>query len=138
MNEYDRPIPVPDELTMEFWAAAREHRLAFQRCKHCQTYAHPPVLFCKGCGELENPSFEFVPVSGRARIVNWTVMHDSMVKGFKPPWVIVLVEFPEQRHLFYVSILEDTDSPKLKIGADVEVIFRDISEEMSLPCCKLL
>jgi uncharacterized OB-fold protein len=112
--------------------------MAFQRCKYCQTYAHPPVLFCKGCGELENPSFEFVPVSGRARIVNWTVMRDSMVKGFEPPWVIVLVEFPEQRHLFYVSILEGTDLSNLKIGADVEVVFRDISEEISLPCCKLL
>jgi len=138
MKEYERPIPVPDESTKGFWAAAREHRMAFQRCKHCLTYAHPPVLFCKSCGELEHPSFEFAAVAGRAQIVNWTVMHDSMVKGFDPPWVIVLLEFPEQRHLFYVSILEGEDTSRLKIGAAVEMTFRDINAEISLPCCKLI
>lgn len=138
MQEYERPIPVPDDMTKGFWAAARQHCLAFQRCQHCQTYAHPPTLFCKGCSELDSPSFEFEPVSGRGRIVNWTVMHDSMVKGFVAPWVNILVEFPEQPNLFYASILEDGVSSDLRIGAEVEVVFHDINDEISLPCFKLL
>lgn len=137
MKEYERPIPVPDELTAGFWSAAREHRLVFQRCQHCQTYAHPPVLFCKGCGELDDPFFKFEQISGSGKIVNWTVMHDAMVRGFEPPWVNILVEFPEQRHLFYVAILEDGNVPDLKIGANVEVVFHDINEQMSLPCFRL-
>lgn len=138
MIEYSRPIPVPDDMTEGFWSAARNHQLAFQRCQHCQTYTHPPVLFCKNCCELDNPEFKFEPVSGLGRIVNWTVMHDAMVKGFVAPWVNVLVEFPEQRHLFYASILEDSISADIKIGARVQVVFNDINDDISLPCFKLV
>jgi uncharacterized OB-fold protein len=138
VEEYARPIPVPDEITIGFWQAARHHRLAFQRCEHCGNFAHPPVQFCRNCAELDDPKFEFVPISGKGSIVNWTVMHDAMVVGFEPPWVNVLVEFPEQKHLFFVAILQDGVVPGLRIGAGVEVIFTDISEDISLPCFRLL
>ena len=135
--KYDRPIPVPDDATSGFWTAARKHRLAFQQCQHCKTFSHPPTQFCKSCSNLDNPLFEFVPVSGKAKIVNWTVMHDSMVKGFEPPWAIVLAEFPEQAQLFYVAMLVESDMRDLKIGAEVDTVFHDINAEISLPCYKL-
>jgi len=137
MSEYLRPIPVPDENTERFWAAAREHKLSFQQCQHCLHFAHPPVLFCNHCNELDSPSFEFAPVGGIGTIVNWTVMHDAMVVGFDPPWVNVMVEFPEQLNFFYVAILEDGPVPELRIGAEVEVVFTDINDEISLPCFRL-
>jgi len=137
MTAYERPIPVPDEITAGFWTAARQHRLVFQRCQHCKSYAHPPVLFCKHCGNLDNPSFEFEQISGKGKIVNWTVMHDAMVSGFKPPWTNVLVEFPEQAQLYFVGILDEAKPADLKIGAAVEVVFHDINEEISLPCFRL-
>jgi len=136
-EKYGRPVPVPDEATAEFWAQAREHRLVFQRCQHCGTYAHPPVLFCQSCHNLDEPSFKFEQSNGLGKVVNWTVTHDPMVLGFEPPWVNVLVEMAEQPHLLFAAILEDGPSPQLKIGAPVEVVFRDVTADVSLPYFRL-
>jgi uncharacterized OB-fold protein len=140
MSSYEKPLPVPDETTGEFWAQARKHRLVFQRCQHCGTYAHPPVDFCSACHNLTDPSFRFEEVGTRGRIVNWTVMHDKMVRGFEDddPWVNVLVELDEQERLLFMATLEDGRVPGLVVGAPVEVAFRDVTDTVSLPCFRLM
>jgi hypothetical protein len=66
-------------------------------------------------------------------------MRDVMVKGFEQdqPWVNVLVEMDEQRSLCFVATLEDGLSPDLKLGATVEVVFKDVTPNISLPYFKL-
>lgn len=135
---YERPIPVPDETTAPFWEAVARHEVAFQRCQHCGRYAHPPVSFCAACHNLDNPSFTFEKVSGRGRIVNWTVIVDHMVAGFAEsgPIVHVLVALDEQEDLLFPATLIG-DTSGLRIGAPVEFVFRDVTEGVTLPYFQL-
>ncbi|MEW1863293.1 OB-fold domain-containing protein [Streptomyces sp. NPDC088194] len=139
MTEYAKPVPVPDEDTAPFWEAARRHELAFQRCDHCGTYAHPPVRFCRGCHDVTEPSFGFATITPRGRIVNWTVIHDAMVQGFAgdAPWVHALVSFDDQPGLTFAATLIDGVGDGLKLGAAVEVVFKDVSRDVTLPLFKL-
>lgn len=138
-ESYDRPVPEPDEMTAGFWEQTLHDRLAIQRCQHCGTYAHPPVQFCRNCHNLDDPSFQFEPVSGRGVIVSWTVLHDQMVSGFEtePPWVNALVELEEQPGLEFLATLEDGPVPDLVLGAPVEVTFQHVTPHVSLPYFKL-
>jgi uncharacterized protein len=139
MAEYAKPLPVPDEETAPFWAAARRHELVFQRCHYCGSYAHPPVQFCLHCHNVAEPRFDFAPVSPRGKILNWTIMRDAMVQGFAGdvPWVHALVSFDDQPGLTFAATLVDGPSDKLRVGAPVEVIFTDVTDGEALPFFRL-
>jgi uncharacterized OB-fold protein len=137
-KDYDRPIPVPDEATAPFWEAVAKHEMAFQRCQHCGRFAHLPVAFCRGCHNLDQPSFAFERVSGRGRVVNWTVIHDHMVAGFAgaDPLVHVLVAMEEQDDLLFpATLIGNTEG--LRLNAPVEVVFRDVTDGVTLPYFQL-
>jgi len=110
-----RPVPVPDDVTAPFWAAAREGRLVVQRCARCGTFQHPPRARCTSCGGEP----VFTEVSGDATLVSWTTAHDPVVPG-RPrglaPVVIVVVELVEQPGLWLVSDVDD--AAELRIGAN--------------------
>ena len=141
VERYNKPLPVPDEATVGFRAHALQDRLAFQRCQHCGKYAHPPVPFCRGCHDLDDPSFRFEPVSGRGTVTTWTIIGAvPMVAGFEnePPWVNVLVELDEQRDPdLFLATLVDGPSASLAIGVPVEVTFKHVTPHVSLPYFKL-
>jgi hypothetical protein len=127
------PTPYPSELTRPFWEHAAAGRLAFQHCDHCGAFAHPPVDFCAHCHQVERPSFTFVAVSGTGHIVNWTVIHDAVVRGFGPqPWIHALIRLEEQTDLLYAATLECADlEPSL--GARVRTIFRQDTPGIGVP-----
>ena len=137
-TEYKKPIPVPDEKTSGFWEAARQHQLSFQRCNHCGYFFHPPTIYCSNCNAFE-PSFGWTPVSGKGKVKSWVVMYDPLVSGFEDdvPWVNVLVQLDEQEDLLFLSGLEDGPNAPIKLGAPVEVTFKDVSPEISIPYFKL-
>jgi uncharacterized OB-fold protein len=130
-----RPLPVPDEGSKGFWENARQHVLSIQRCEHCGNLAHPPVEFCAVCHRLDRPLFRFEPVSGRGRLVTWTVIHRSIVAGFEQesPWTNAIARLDEQEDLFLLASLERSEGQVLAVGDPVEVVFSDISSDISLP-----
>src|SRR5258708_1666218 len=100
-----KPVPVPDDLSRPFWDAARDHRrLVLQRCASCGYYNHPPRLACDACLSQQ---FRFEPVSGRATIYTFTVMHQRDVAGFESeaPFINLVAELEEQPRLLMVSNL---------------------------------
>jgi uncharacterized protein len=139
MTVSQRPLPVPDEETRGFWEKASEHVLAIQRCHHCGNLAHPPVPFCSVCHRLDRPSFSFEPVSGRGRLVSWTVIDRSMVTGFEHdgPITNALVRLDEQDDLLMMATLEPSEVP-FAIGQAVHVVFLDVSPDISLPMFQIV
>jgi uncharacterized OB-fold protein len=132
-----KPIPVADELSRPFWDAAKARRLEVQRCGSCGYYNHPPRPYCDACLAQE---LTFVPVSGRATIYTFTVMHQRDVAGFEDeaPFVTIVVELTEQAQLLMVSNLPKGDRSKLSIGAEVEVYFEERSEGVVIPQFRII
>lgn len=128
----EKPVPVADELSQPFWDAAKEHRLAIQRCAECGYRNHPPRPTCDRCSSQR---LEFAPVSGRGTIYTFTVMHQPSVAGFEDevPYINIVVELEEQPMLFMVSNLPHAEIDRIRIGRPVEVWFEDRGSGLVLP-----
>lgn len=133
-----RPVPVPDERSTPFWAAAAEHVLTIARCSRCGAYAHPPDVVCPHCGSTD-PDFGFVPVSGRGSIRSWTVVRQSFLPGFDDdlPFVLVDVELTEQPDLRIIGRLLDGPDAAIALGALVRSAFEDVAAGVAVPAFEL-
>jgi uncharacterized OB-fold protein len=134
VNEPQRIVPVPDELTEGFWTAAASGVLAVQRCVDCGHRQHPPERLCVSCGGTRLP---YQPVSGDATLFSWTVTRHNLVPMYEPelPYVAVVVELVEQPNLFCVSDLfgRDVDVSALHAGMPMRVTFDARAGDVTLP-----
>jgi len=49
MTAYKKPIPTITPEMQPFFAAAKRHELAVQRCTQCGTHRFPPRELCSQC-----------------------------------------------------------------------------------------
>jgi uncharacterized protein len=114
-----RVLPAPDESTEFFWRSGQDGRLRFLRCQSCGYYLHPPIPRCPSCA-----SRDLAPeaVSGRATVHSFTVNHQPWT-GETDPWVIAIVELPEQEGLRLTTNIVGCEPDEVAIGQAVEVTF---------------
>lgn len=122
-------MPTPE--TRPFWEAARRHELTLQRCRACDRYIYYPRAACPHClsGDLE-----WRRVSGRGTLNTFTVVYRGQ-KGFSlgPPYVIAIVDLAEGPRLMTNLVGIEPDPAAIRIGMPVEVVFEDVSADVSLP-----
>ncbi len=132
MTHPERPLPEPDDLTRFYWEHARQHQLAILRCGDCGSFVHPPRPLCRGC--LSDDLAPHV-MSGRGRVHSYTLTHYVFHPAFADavPYPVALVELEEDPGVRIVSNLVQIDPRRIRSGMAVEVVFEDVSEEISLP-----
>jgi hypothetical protein len=123
-----RALPVPDELSDPFWAAAREGKLLIQRSPRtgkCQWY---PRGHC-----LDDPSQtpEWIEASGLGTVYSYSIIHRTGNPAVEPPFAIALVELDEG--VIVTANLVEIDLESIVIGMRVGVVFESISPEISIP-----
>lgn len=126
-----RPLPLSDPLSQPFWDAARRHELHMQGCDDCGRLAYPPQIACRHCGSTQS---HFVPLSGRATLHSWTVLHDAPSPGFRDrlPVILAVVELEEQAHLLMSANLLDIAPDALRIGLPLQARFEDVTHDCTL------
>jgi uncharacterized protein len=124
-----RILPVADELTAPYWAAAREHRLVIQRCR-CGRLFHPPVVSCPECA---GATLTWKQVSGDGQVYAFTRVEHPVhpVMTGHTPYIVVLVELAEGPRI--LTNLRHCDPSAVHVGLPVRVLFEDVSETVSLP-----
>jgi uncharacterized protein len=141
-------IPDNDTEWKGYFEAAREHRLAMKKCRHCGLLRYPPGAACPWCTALE---WTWQDVSGKGTIHSYEIVEQAIQAGFRDwaPYPVVLVELDEQRgqptaeeglRLISNLVTDDFTAEKeenVAIGKRVEVTFLDVSPEFSLPLFKL-
>ncbi len=129
-SDFSFPIPVPTLDNQQFWDACRQHRLVIQRCLECQSYRHPPRPACHRCNSVE---WEWTKSKGRGIVYTYTVTHQAVHPALtdRVPWLVVLVELEEGVRM--ISNLADCPIDRVEIGMEVEVVFVDVTEELTLP-----
>jgi len=132
MNRYKKPLPTPDIETKEYWEGCKRHELLVQRCKDCGTYRFPPMPMCPECNSMNK---EWAKVSGRGGVYSWFVVHYATHPDFvdEVPYAVVLVELEEQANLRIPSNMVDCKIEDIRAGMPVEVVFEDVTNEISLP-----
>ena len=96
------------------------------------------MTVCPRCQNRDPEKYVYERVSGRGTIVNWTVIRDHMVSGFEEsgPVTHVLVRLEEQDDLMYpATLVGDLDG--LALDAPVHVLFRDVTDEITIPYWEL-
>jgi uncharacterized protein len=133
-----RPVPVPDESSAPYWAAAARHALALARCARCGSFAIPPGQACPHCGSTD-PEYAWQEASGRGTVRSWTVIRQSFLPGFDAdlPFLLVDVELAEQPGLRMIGRLLDGPRAPVTIGAPVAVAFEDLGGDVSVPAFTL-
>ncbi len=133
MSIYSKPLPVPTIESKPYWEACKRHELRIQRCKRCNRYRHDPQPMCPYCHSLE---VEWAKVSGKGKVYSYGVTHRAFHPGFadEVPYASVVIELDEGVRM--VSRMVDAKTDELRIGMPVEVVFQDITDEITLPMFK--
>jgi len=129
-NGYGKPLPRIDDVNRPYWEAAKRHQLLLQRCEECGHHRHPPGEICPSC---LSDSFAWVRASGRGVVYTWTVFHQVYHQAFAKdvPYAVVVVELDEGPRL--ITNLLHCRIEDIKVGMPVEVVFDDVTEEITLP-----
>lgn len=132
------PLPTPFDWDRGFWEAAKEHRLVVQRCGSCKEVRNFPRLMCPVCRSME---IEWVASRGRGRIYSWSTLYKPFHPAFTDlPMTIVVIELEDypKVHLVGRLVSGDGSEPDLAIDQSVEVIFNDVTDDISLPAFRLV
>jgi acetyl-CoA acetyltransferase/uncharacterized OB-fold protein len=124
------PLPAIEPDTKVYWEACRDGRLAMLRCRACRWIVHPPRPVCSRCRARD---VVLEDLSGRATVVTYTVNHQRWMPGLEVPYVIAVVELVEQRGLRLTTNLVNVAPDDVRIGMPVRVLFRKMTDEISLP-----
>ena len=122
------PLPRPTELSRPHWDGCREGVLRVQRCRECQTYVFIPEPFCTEC---QSEELEWVESSGRGTLYSMTTVYRPQRPEFEVPYTVAIVELEEGWHM--LTNLVDCPPEEMRVGLPVEVTFRRMSEEVTLP-----
>ena len=129
MNEYEKPLPEITTTTKPFWDGAKRHELLAYKCQNCGTHYYP-VTNCMAC---DNPKMEWVRVSGKGKIYTFIVYdiayHPQWEKNI--PYNVAWVKLDEGPIM--MSNVVDCPNDKLHIDMPVEVVFDEVTDEITLP-----
>ncbi len=117
-----KPRIVPNLANRFFWEAAGRGELAVLRCEACGWHAHPSPDRCPRCGARA-----LLParLSGRGTVYSFTIVRRAFHPGFADdlPYVLALIELPEQAGLKLVSRVVNMAPEAVTIGLKVEAVF---------------
>ena len=130
---YKRPLPdLERKLTQPYWEATKRHELVIQQCDACQHLWFPPSFCCPKClGE----AISWKRVSGRAKIWSWIDMWQMYFRGFadERPYLVAYVELEEGPRLMASLVDIDEERTGLYCDMPLEIVFDDVTPEVTLP-----
>ena len=129
-SAYAKPLPLLRGHAEAFYGWCKKHELRFQRCSGCSAWRHVPREMCAECGSW---NWEWTPSSGRGQVFTWTVIARALHPAFKDdvPCAPTVIELEEGVRL--LSEVVDCAPDELEIGMPVEVLFEDVTSEITLP-----
>lgn len=130
MAEYKKPLPVPNSDNIKFWEGCKKHELLVQKCKDCDSYRYPPRSICPKCFSVEST---WDKVNGKGEVYTFTVARVPLNPAWELdiPYTIGVIQLDEGVRM--VSNIVDCKPEDIKIGMKVEVIFDDVTDNISLP-----
>jgi uncharacterized OB-fold protein len=122
------PLPRPTRLSRPHWEGCKEGVLRVQRCRACGHFVFIPQPICTRC---QADTLDWVASSGRGVVYSYTVVHRPPRPAFSAPYVVAIVELEEGWHM--LTNLIDVAPDQVRVGMPVEVRFRALSADVTLP-----
>jgi uncharacterized OB-fold protein len=128
----DMPPPAVTDDSRPFWDACRRRELVIQRCEACGAFRHPPSPVCWRCRSFPHA---WVPSAGRGTVFSHAVVHRAFLPELAAhvPYTVVVVALDDVPGVRLVSNLIDAAPDEPAIGLPVEVVFEDVTPEVTVP-----
>lgn len=130
MTEYSKPLPLITELSRVFYDGCREGKLLYQRCKDCDEVVFFPKRLCSNC---MGRNLEWKASKGKGRIHTFTVTYESAPPEFAAdcPYALAIINLAEGFSM--LANIVDCELEKITCDMPVEVVFRPVTSEITLP-----
>lgn len=115
-----RALPAINEMNRYFWCGGADGRLRILRCMACGFYIHPYAARCPKCHSADLAP---EPVSGRARVLSFTVNHQQWEANFPPPFIVAIVVLEEQEDIRLMTNMPRTPIEEVRHDMPVTVFF---------------
>lgn len=129
MTDWVKPLPLPDNVSAPYWAAARDGRLLIQECPQCGNRQWYPRSLCTRCAAEP----EWLECTGRGVVHTYCVIRQMGTAGFRDevPYVVAMVELDEGPRIMGNVI--GVDIAEVYIGLAVEATFIAVADDIGIP-----
>jgi uncharacterized protein len=129
---YLLPVPTPQPETDDYWERAREHELWLMHCDDCSSTYFYPRPICPNCFSRNT---RWRQSTGRGTLYAFAVVHRPPRPAFAEsvPYVVALVELEGGARMPTNLVDVAPDPGAIRIGMEVEVVFDDVTPEVTLP-----
>jgi uncharacterized OB-fold protein len=125
-----RVAPVLTDLNRDYWTGGLSGELRILRCQVCRLWNHPPTPICRRCLSRELAA---EAVSGKGIVAAFTINHQQWSPtATTEPYVIAIVELPEQAALRQTTNIVNCPVRDVYIGMPVRVVFEQLMD-VALP-----
>ena len=130
MSQYSKPLPEIQPYSQGFWDGAKQHKLLIQHCNSCGANIFYPRRDCPKCWSQE---LGWIEASGKATVYTYSVTLEGVEKMFVEdlPIILAWIDLPEGIRMH--TNLVECEPEDVHIGMEVEVVFRDITDDITLP-----
>ena len=113
-----------------FWDGCKNRKLLYQKCKDCGEVIFYPKHVCPGC---MSRNLEWKESRGKGKIHTFTVTYEAAPPEFMGdmPYCLALITLDEGFKM--MSNIIDYDFEKMECDMPVEVVFQDVTPEITLP-----
>ena len=111
-----------------FWKSVSRDDLHMQQCSSCSTYRYPPGACCPNCLSLEA---EWVPVSGKGKVLSWTTIHRGYLPAYPAPSTVVAVLLDEGPIM--ITHFDNDDVGALRLDLPVTLTYSTHPDGYRLP-----
>jgi uncharacterized OB-fold protein len=120
------PIPFTIEQFDKFLS---QKRIMAGKCKKCGKIHLPPRLLCDKCF---NDQFTWQEISGKGRLITYTVIHIAPVQfQSQAPYAVGIIQLEEGLKL--PGIIDGIPHEQLKIGMELKIVFAQCETDQSWP-----
>ncbi len=129
---YSKPIPVPQGESDYYWEKAKAHELWLRKCDDCnQAYFYPRDI----CPMCFSRNTSWIQASGKGTLHTFAIVHRAPTLAFRDdaPFVVAMVDLEEGPRMPTNLIDVEPNPANITIGMPVEVVFEDITDEITLP-----
>ncbi len=131
-NNVKTPAPVMGIYDRKMWEFIANRNWHLQSCCDCGAFQYPPA---PGCSVCLSTKLEWKPVSGKARIISWTIFHKQYLAAYPAPYNVVAVRLEEGP--VFISNIEGPTPEASWIGANVQLVYATMPDGFILPRFRL-
>jgi uncharacterized protein len=132
---YTKPLPDMRPEGDRFWEGTREHKLLLPTDAAGKPFWYPRALVP---GALE--PVDWVESAGTGSVYTYSIHYIGPSKAYKgdPPHVVALIDLDDGVRMMSNLVKDEPDYPSIDpddvaIGMRVQVVFHDVTDEITLP-----